>query len=76
MLFSYAVTRSFFRRLERIPRSVRYWLITTCSLITLFAPLLLWVVMSLVGYKILLAVWGLAILIIYILILTSPDEYF
>ena len=76
MVLTYAVMSVLFRQLERVPRAVRGWIITVCGMICLFTPLLLWVVPTITGAVILLTLWIAAILVIYVMVMTSPDEYF
>jgi hypothetical protein len=55
--------------------AVRGILITVCGLIALFTPLLLWVAWSKDLFWLIVAVGCAALLIVYALIRSSPDEH-
>jgi hypothetical protein len=55
---------------------VRGALITVCGLFALFTPLLLWLAWSKQTFWLVLALGCIALLIIYALIWSSPDERF
>jgi putative flippase GtrA len=74
MIFVHVLMRWVFRHLSRIPRSTRSWLISLCGIAALLAMLLLWASMALGIYKLALGIWGIAVLIIYALVWSSPDE--
>jgi hypothetical protein len=50
-------------------------LITACGLLALLTPLFLWVAWSQWAFWLIIAGGCAALLIIYVLIWTSPDEY-
>ena len=60
--------------LARVPRAARYRVITLCGLICLFAPLALWVAMAVWGMRLVLAIWLTAIIVLSLMIWSSPDE--
>ena len=51
-------------------------LITACGLVALFTPLVLWVAWSQWAFWLIIAAGCAALLILYVLIWTSPDERF
>lgn len=54
---------------------LRSILITACGLVALFTPLFLWVAWSQWAFWLIIATGCAALLIIYVLIWSSPDEY-
>ncbi|MGI9423156.1 MAG: hypothetical protein ACR2PA_08180 [Hyphomicrobiaceae bacterium] len=63
------------RYLERVPRSVRHWIIALCGFIALATPLALWISMTVWGMKMILIVFSIAICVICLLVWSSPDEH-
>jgi hypothetical protein len=74
MIFVHVLMRWVFHHLSRIPRSTRSWLISLCGIAALLAMLMLWASMVLGIYKLAIGIWSISILIIYILVWSSPDE--
>ena len=60
--------------LERIPRRMRQSAISILGMIALITPLFLWTTWSPQTFRIVLYVGVLAVLLIYLLIWSSPDE--
>ena len=76
MLFVQGLMSALQRQLARVPSDLRYKLVAIFGLVALAAPLALWVSMTLWGLRLILAIWAASILIISLLIWSSPDEYF
>ena len=74
MLFVQALMAALRRRLEKIPRGLRYRVISLCGFICLATPLALWISMTLWGMQLVLAIWLGAMIVLSLLIWSSPDE--
>lgn len=74
MLFVQGIMAALKRFLERVPRGVRYQLISVCGFICLLTPLALWVSMTVWGMRLILAVWLGAMIVLSLMIWSSPDE--
>ncbi len=74
MVFVQAVMSLLHRHLERIPRSVRYWIISVCGFIALATPLALWISITIWGMRLILVVFAIAICLICLMVWSSPDE--
>jgi len=74
MLFVDVIMRYVFGHLARVPTNLRSQLIGFAGLIVLFTLLGLWVAMTAAIFKFMLGLWCVAILFIYVLVWTSPDE--
>ena len=74
MVFVQALMSVLYRYLERIPRSVRYWIISVCGFIALATPLALWVSMTVWGLRLVLIIFAVAICLICLMGWSSPDE--
>jgi hypothetical protein len=57
-------------------RMIRDILVTICGLMALLTPLLLWVAWSKALFWLIMAGGCTALLVIYVLIWTAPDEHF
>ncbi len=75
MVFVQAIMSLLQRYLERIPRSIRYWIISVCGFIALATPLALWISMTVWGLKLILIIFGIAICLICLMVWSSPDEH-
>ena len=74
MLFVQAFMAALRQRLERIPGGIRYSIISLCGFIYLATPLALWISMTIWGMQLVLAIWLGAMIILSLLIWSSPDE--
>ena len=74
MLFVQGFMAALQRHLARVPRSIRYRLISLCGFICLATPLALWISMTLWGMRLILAIWLGAMIVLSLLIWSSPDE--
>lgn len=74
MIFVHVLMRWAFHHLSKIPRSTRSWIISLCGIAALVAMLMMWASMALGVYKLSIGIWCIAILIIYIMEWSSPDE--
>jgi len=74
MLFVQAFMAALRRRLEKIPGGIRYPVISLCGFICLATPLALWISMTLWGMQLVLAIWLGAMIVLSLLIWSSPDE--
>ena len=74
MLFVQAFMAALRQRLERIPGGIRYGVISLCGFICLTTPLALWISMTLWGMQLVLAIWLGAMIVLSLLIWSSPDE--
>ena len=73
-MFVHVLMRWAFHYLSRIPRSTRSWIISLCGMAAMLSMLLMWASMAIGVYKLALSIWGISILIIYIMVWSSPDE--
>jgi peptidoglycan/LPS O-acetylase OafA/YrhL len=62
------------RLLRRIPRWIRLRLISVCGIACLTAPLLLMMSMSIWYFQLILTVWFACMLVLSLMIWSSPDE--
>ena len=74
MIFVQGIMAALQRQLARIPRTVRYRIIAACGFLCLFAPLALWISMTVWGFQLILTVFFAAILLLTLMIWSSPDE--
>jgi hypothetical protein len=74
MLFVQAIMAALKRLLERVPRGTRNRLISVCGIVLLFTPLALWLSITLWGMRLVLAIWLGAMIVLSLLIWSSPDE--
>lgn len=74
MLFVQGIMGALQRWLALVPRGIRYRIISTCGLICLFAPLALWISMTIWGFQLILTVWFVAMVVLSLMIWSSPDE--
>jgi hypothetical protein len=74
MLFVQGFMAWVYRVLSRVPRPIRYRLISLCGFILLVTPLALWISMTLWGMRLVLAIWLGAMLVLSLMIWSSPDE--
>lgn len=59
-----------------IPERVRHGCISTCGMVVLFAPLMLWISWSKVVFYLVLSSGSCAVLIIWLLVRFAPEDYF
>ena len=76
MLLAHASIRWSTMQLARIPRGVRSTIISICGFVALVMPLALWAAMTVGLFKLAFVVWCLALVIIGVMVSTSPDEKF
>lgn len=74
MLFMQGIMGALQRLLARIPRSVRYRIISLCGMICLATPLALWISMTVWGLQLILTVWFASMIVLSLMIWSSPDE--
>lgn len=74
MLFMQSIMGVLQRLLGRIPRSVRYPIMSFCGFICLATPLALWISMTVWGLQLILAVWFASMIVLSLMIWSSPDE--
>ena len=74
MLFMQGIMSALQRLLARIPREVRYRIISLCGFICLVTPLALWISMTIWGFQLILTIWFASMIILSLMIWSSPDE--
>ncbi len=74
MIFVQSLMSALQRLLAKVPRGIRYQIISYCGLIALATPLALWLSMTLWGMRLILAVFFTAILLISLMVWSSPDD--
>jgi len=74
MLFVHIFMGTLQRLFARVPRSVRYRLMAICGAICLITPLALWISMTAWGLRLVLAIWLVAMILLAMLVWSSPDE--
>ncbi|MFT7574146.1 MAG: hypothetical protein ACI9XZ_000509 [Alphaproteobacteria bacterium] len=74
MLFVQGIMGALQRLLARIPRDMRYRIISLCGFICLVTPLALWISMTIWGFQMILTVWFASMIILSLMIWSSPDE--
>ena len=74
MLFVQGIMAALQRLLARIPRAVRYRIISVCGLICLATPLALWISMTVWGFQLILSVFFVSMVVLSLMIWSSPDE--
>lgn len=74
MLFVQGLMGALQHQLSRIPRGVRHRVISLCGFICLATPLALWISMTIWGFKLILGVFCIAMLLLTLMIWSSPDE--
>jgi ABC-type uncharacterized transport system permease subunit len=74
MLVVQGIMAALQRVLSKIPRSVRQNIISFCGFICLFTPLALWLSITIWGMRLILAVWLTAMIVLSLMIWSSPDE--
>ncbi len=74
MVFVQAIMSVVHRYLERVPRNIRYWIISVCGFVALATPLALWISMTVWGMRLVLIIFAVAICLICLMVWSSPDE--
>ena len=74
MIFIQGLMGALQRLLAHIPRSVRHRLISMCGFLCLLTPLALWISMTVWGFRLILTVFCCAMLLLTLLIWSSPDD--
>ena len=74
MLFIQGMMGALQRLLARIPREIRYRIIAVCGFICLATPLALWMSMTIWGFQLILSVWFGSMIVLSLMIWSSPDE--
>ena len=74
MLFVQGIMGALQRLLARIPRDIRYRIISFCGIICLVTPLALWISMTIWGFQLILTVWFASMIVLSLMIWSSPDE--
>lgn len=74
MLFVQGIMAALQRLLARIPRVVRYRIISVCGMICLVTPLALWISMTIWGFQLILTVFFVSMVVLSLMIWSSPDE--
>jgi hypothetical protein len=74
MLFVQGIMGALQRVLARIPREMRYRIISLCGFICLITPLALWISMTVWGMRLILAIWLGSMIVLSLMIWSSPDE--
>ena len=74
MLFVQGLMAALQRLLARIPRDIRYRIISLCGVICLVTPLALWISMTVWGMQLILTVWFVSMVVLSLMIWSSPDE--
>ena len=62
------------RLLARVPRGIRYRIISLCGFICLVTPLALWISMTVWGFQLILTVFCGSMLLLTLMIWSSPDD--
>ena len=75
MLFIQGMMGALQRLLARIPRDVRYRIISLCGFICLVTPLALWISMTICGFQLILTIWFASMFVLSLMIWSSPDEW-
>lgn len=74
MIFIQGLMGALQRLLSHIPRGVRHRLIAFCGFVCLVTPLALWISITMWGFKLILIVFGCSMLLLTLMIWSSPDE--
>lgn len=74
MVFVQGIMRTLQRLLAKIPRDTRHRVISLCGFICLVTPLALWISMTVWGFQLILTVWFAAMIVLSLMIWSSPDE--
>ena len=62
------------RLLVQIPHGIRHRIISLCGFVCLVTPLALWISMTVWGFRLILIVFSCAMLLLTLMIWSSPDE--